>query len=200
MPHPKLTLVAGGARIDERDDDALMLLAAAGRSDAFALLVRRHGARLANLCAKLLCDRLVGEEVAQESWLQVWSARGKYQPGGQFPVYLFTVARNRCRNQLRDRQRRGRWVGLEPGPDEAPDRDAADHLDALIERERRRRVNEAIATLPPALREVLLFRFSEGLDYADIARIVGRTESGVRSRVYLAMERLRAQLSRKVEP
>lgn len=199
MTTPKLTVVSGSPKLEERDDDALMLLASAGRSDAFAALVRRHMKKLESLCARLLGDTVAGQELAQETWLQVWVARGKYQAGGQFRIYLFTVARNRCRNQLRDRSRRRRWVGTEPAPADAPDRDAADHLDALIERERRLRVNGAIATLPPPLREVLVFRFSEGLDYADIARIVGRTESAVRSRVYLAMERLRAHLAKKVE-
>jgi RNA polymerase sigma-70 factor, ECF subfamily len=200
MADPKLYVVANGLALEERDDDALMLLAGAGRGDAFAVLVRRHMKRLDNLCAKLLCDRIAGEELAQETWLQVWAARSRYQAGGQFTVYLFTVARNRCRNHVRDRHRRTRSLGGEPPSVEAPDGAAPDHLDALIEGERRRRVNVAIAALPPRLREVLLFRFSEGLDYADIARIVGRTESAVRSRVYLAMERLRQHLSRKVEP
>jgi len=200
MANPKLTLVSSSPGLEERDDDALMLLASAGRGDAFAALVRRHLKKLENLCARLLGDAIAGQELAQEAWLQVWAARSKYQPGGQFRIYLFTVARNRCRNQLRDRARRKRWMGSEPPPPDAPDRDAASHLDALIERERRLRVNAAIAALPPPLREVIVFRFSEGLDYADIARIVGRTESAVRSRVYLAMERLRQHLAPKVEP
>jgi RNA polymerase sigma-70 factor (ECF subfamily) len=199
MTPPKLTVVPSSPTLEERDDDALMLLASAGRSDAFALLVRRHMKQLENLCARLLGDTLAGQELAQESWLAVWAARGKYQAGGQFRIYLLTVARNRCRNHLRDRWRRRRWIGSAPAPADAPDRDAADHLDALIEREQRLRVNAAIATLPPPLREVLVFRFAEGLEYADIARIVGRTESAVRSRVYLAMERLRAHLAPKVE-
>ncbi len=165
MPTPKLTLVpdrdAGPNLLESlqsRDDDALMLLASASRADAFALLVRRHGGRLANLCAKLLGDRVIGEEVAQESWLQLWAARTRYQPGGQLTVYLFTIARNRCRNQLRDRHRRHRWVSAEPAPLEAPDLEGGDHLGAVIEQERLRRVNDAVARLPAALREVLLFR------------------------------------------
>ena len=182
--------------LEERDDDALMLLASAGRTDAFALLVERYGKRLGNLCAKLVGDQRVGEEIAQESWLQVWASHSKYQPDGRFTVYLFTVARNRCRNYLRDTQRRGRWVVPHPATENLPDRNASDHLDSLIEQERRRRVNLAITMLPAALREVLLFRFAEGLDYPDIARIVGRTESAIRSRVYLAVEKLREQLSR----
>lgn len=200
MTTPKLTLVSSSPKLEERDDDALMLLAGAGHRDAFAVLVRRHMKKLENLCARLLGDTVAGQELAQETWLQVSAARERYQAGGQFRIYLYTVARNRCRNQLRDRWRAKRWLGSEPPPIDVPDPAGADHLDALIESERRRGVNAAIAQLPRALREALVFRFSEGLDYADIARIVGRTESAARSRVYLAMERLRQQLARKVKP
>jgi RNA polymerase sigma-70 factor, ECF subfamily len=195
MSGPKLIALPNPTQLEARDDDALMLLAGAGRTDAFGVLVERYLKRLANLCAKLVCNPRIGEEIAQETWLQVWASRERYQPGGTFTVYLFTVARNRCRNHARDTQRRTRWVGSEPASDNLPDKNAPDHLDALIEEERRRRVNVAIAALPEALREALLFRFSEGLDYADIARIVGRTESAVRSRVYLAVERLRKEMS-----
>jgi len=202
MTDPKLIALPGGkdAPLDERDDDALMLLASAGRTDAFAVLVARYVKRLSNLCAKLVCDARVGEELAQESWLQVWAARGKYQPGGRFTVYLFTVARNRCRNHLRDGKRRARWLESDLAIDQLPDGAAPGQLDALLDAERRRRVSLAIATLPDTLREVVLFRFSEGLDYPDIARIVGRTESAIRSRVYLAMAQLREQLGQGGEP
>jgi DNA-directed RNA polymerase specialized sigma24 family protein len=47
---------------------------------------------------------------------------------------------------------------------------------------------------------VLLLRISEGLAYPDIAKIIGRTESAVRSRVHLAVEQLRRELSRGVDP
>ncbi len=182
----------------DRDDDALMLLSSAGQTEAFAVLVERYMKRLSSLCARLVCDRRAGEDLAQEIWLQVFTARTRYKPSGKFTVYLYSIARNRCRNHRRDTQRKARWFDNEQAVDTAPLHDTPDRLDELLEKERRGRVNEALTQLPLALREALLFRFAEGLDYADIARIVGRTESAVRSRVYLAIERLRADLHRGV--
>jgi len=194
-------VAAHAVMLDERGDDELMLLASAGRTDAFTVLVGRYVHRLSGLCAKLIGSRSVGEEIGQEAWLQVWAARSRYQPDGRFRVYLYTIARNRCRNHLRDTTRRSRWLDDEPAADGAGvGTSAPDHLDALIEEERRHRVNQAIGRLPGPLREVLLLRFSEGLDYSDVARIVGRTESAARARVYQALEKLRADLDRGTTP
>jgi RNA polymerase sigma-70 factor (ECF subfamily) len=200
MPNPRLNIVPPPNRaLADRDDDTLMLLSNAGRAEAFAVLVERYMKRLASLCSRLVCDRRAGEDLAQEIWLQVWACRSRYKPCGKFTVYLYSIARNRCRNHRRDTQRKERWYDNDQAVDAAPLAETPDRLDELLEKERRGRVNEALTQLPLALREALLFRFAEGLDYADIARIVGRTESAVRSRVYLAIERLRAELHRGVE-
>src|SRR5438309_45286 len=59
MTDCKLIALPGGkdSPLDDRADDALMLLASAGRTDAFAVLVARYAKRLSNLCAKLVCAR-----------------------------------------------------------------------------------------------------------------------------------------------
>jgi RNA polymerase sigma-70 factor (ECF subfamily) len=111
-------------------------------------------------------------------------------------VFLLTVARARCLNRLRDDRRRvARTPALvdAPGADEAAE--AGGQLDDLLERERARQVRVALLALPAALREVLLLRFDQGLEYADIARAVGRREATVRSRVFHAIRKLRAAVA-----
>jgi RNA polymerase sigma-70 factor (ECF subfamily) len=195
---PDLRLVppepsAAAAPLAERSDDELMLLASAGARDAFGALVARRMQRLASFCARLSGDARTGEEIAQEAWLAVWAGRRAYQPEGKFGVYLYTVARNRCRNHVRDRGRRGRWsMASAPEPVIA----SADHLDALLVEERRRRVQEALGRLPEKFREPLVLRFSEELEYEDIARILGRSESTIRSRVHYGLQKLHRELRR----
>jgi RNA polymerase sigma-70 factor, ECF subfamily len=186
---------SGAAPLEDRDDEALMVLAAGDHRRSFEVLVRRHLVPLTRYCAKFLGSARNGEEVAQDSLVEVWSQRGRYRPG-RFRVFLFTIARNRCLNRLRDHRRR---LSTDGAPfDErydAAQSDAPDQLDALLERERRRRAHEALMTLAPKLREAVLLRFDQGLDYAEIARIVGRPAVTVRSRVFHALNRLRAALA-----
>lgn len=178
--------------LDERDDEALMVLAAGEHRPAFEAIVDRYLARLTNYCAKFVGSARTGEELAQDILLEVWARRRSYRPGRGFPVYLFTLARNRCLNEVRREARRRRWDAGAQAPDgHDPAADAPDQLDGLMERERVRQVRAALLQLPPKLREAVLLRFDQALDYAEIAAIVGRPESTVRSRVFLAMKTLR---------
>ncbi len=180
----------------DRSDDELMLLASASHKDAFEVLVRRYLPKLTQFCAKFVANPRVGEELAQEVMLQAWGTRRRYRADGRFAVFLFTLARNRCRNQLRDQGRRARHGASGELDDAAMDvaADQSSGLDLLIERENQRRVREAMTQLPDKLREALLLRYDQELDYADIARIVGRPEATARSRVFHGLKKLRLLL------
>ncbi len=180
--------------LPERSDDELLRLARAGRSDAFETLVARHMPRLTGFCIKMLGDRRAGEDVAQETWLQVWTHRAGYRPQGRFEAFLYTIARNRCRNAARSVRRRRRYRVDSEISEQDPADDAPSNLDSLLADERRRQVLDAMQTLSPKLREALILRYSQELDYPQIAAIVGRGESTVRSRVHHGLRRLRRLL------
>ncbi len=156
-------------------------------------LVERHTARLRGFCAKLVGDVRRGEEIAQDCWLSTWEARERYRADQPFAAYLFTAARNLCPNDARAGRRREKVIDPRASVADGAT-DAAKHLDALLVRERRQRVLAAIFQLPEALRKVLVLRVAEELDYPAIARIVGRTESAVRSRVHFGIRALRDAL------
>ncbi|MFT3767914.1 MAG: sigma-70 family RNA polymerase sigma factor [Minicystis sp.] len=188
---------ARGAPLGERSDDDSMLLVRAGRPDALAVLVQRHLGRLANFCTKLLGDAALADEVCQQTWLQIWTHRASYRPEGKFAVLLFTAARNACRNQARAARRRDRWIPVAPveGFEGVAD-DRAGDLDRLLDRERRRALLDALDKLPDPMREAVLLRFQEDLSYEDIARIVGTSESTLRSRVHHGLKQLRRHLEK----
>lgn len=192
---------AGGVPLEERDDETLMLLAAQDHRRAFEVLARRHLGPLTGFCTKFLGSAGGGEEIAQDTLAAAWTRRARYTRG-RFRVFLFTIARNRCLNRVRGERRRRTWSGPE---DEAlgaavPQGDQPDQLDALLERERLRRMQEALLTLAPKLREAVLLRFDQGLPYAEIARVVRRPEVTVRSRVFHALRRLRLALPEEEIP
>ena len=195
VPLRSLPSGPGLDELDRGDDEQLMALAAGGAKSAFAVLVGRHVPRVTKFCAKFVGQLSIAEELAQEIFLEVWLRRERYRSQGKFVVFLFTLARHRCLNRLRDdsrRRRRDLDVGIDGlGPDVC----APDQLDTLLERERQRRVQVALLGLSTKLREAVLLRFDQGLDYPDVARILGCSESTIRSRVRLAMLRLRQELA-----
>ena len=185
-----------GPPLGERTDEELMVAASAGTREAFAVLVARYVTKVANYCAKVTGDRRAGEELAQDVFLGLWAHRRKYKPSHRFNVFLFTAACNRCRNHNRAWRRRIRreledtsQVDFAAAPSTDPN-----HLDELLHRERQRRVHAALGRLSQKFREVLLLRFEQGLAYADIAQMVGRSEATVRSRAFHGLKKLRELL------
>jgi RNA polymerase sigma-70 factor, ECF subfamily len=175
--------------IVDRSDDELMQLASAGLDDAFALLVRRYQGQVRGYCSRRCGGAAAGDDVAQEVFVELWRTRARYEPRGKFRAYLYTIVQTRVLNAV---QRRPREVELDhdiplPGQE----------LDAILEAERQRRLYEKLALLPGRLREALILRFSAGLDYGEMAEVLARSQSTVRSRVFHGLLRLRKLLGKE---
>jgi RNA polymerase sigma-70 factor (ECF subfamily) len=179
-----------GQALCDRADDELMTLAQAGARDAFGVLVERHALRVVHVCARLLNDAELGVELAQETWVTVWTQRAHYRREGKFVVWLVTVARNRCRNRLRQQGVVRRHIESNVRSEAT----TPDQIDRLLEEERRRHVRNALAQLPEAMREALLLRYAEELRYDEMSNLLAVSESTLRSRVHHGLKLLRERL------
>lgn len=177
--------------LSQRDDDELMQLACAGVEEAFTTLVRRYEARVRRYCSRMCGGAAAGDDVAQESFVQLWRTRQAYEPCGRLRSYLFTIVHSRCLNAVRARRRDPEPVaeGVQP----------TTGLDALLEAERARRMESKLALLPPKLRQALALRFAAELEYDEMAALLGRPQATVRSRVFHGVARLRKLLGKDVE-
>ena len=176
----------------EPTDEALMLAAKAGDSASFALLASRYATRLVAYCMRFTRDAAAAEEVAQETWLSIWSARKTYEPKARFVVLLFTAARNRCKNLHRGALRAVTALGRPSETDVDWLASAAPTgLDSILATERRARLAAHVDQLSPALRETLVLRVVDELSYADVGAILEIPEATARTRVHLAVQKLR---------
>jgi RNA polymerase sigma-70 factor (ECF subfamily) len=182
------------ASLRERGDDELMTLVRAGLADALRVLAERHMGSLVRFCAKFVFDVDAGKEIAQQAWLQVWAHRAHYESRAAFKVFLFTIARNLCRNELRRRARLGSWTDATAASANLASvvADDPNQLDALLLRERKRELLRALSKVPESQREAMLLRFDEELSYDDMAAVLGASESTLRSRVYHGLRALRS--------
>jgi RNA polymerase sigma-70 factor (ECF subfamily) len=190
---PNLRLVPAPSReLPERSDDELMQLAQGGTREAFAVLVERYAQRLVQVCARFVNDAELGLELAQETWVSVWLQRARYRAEGRFVLWLISVARNRCRNRLRQQGVVQRHAQRE----RALASDAVDEIDRLLVDERQRQVRDALAHVPERMREALLLRYAEELRYDEMAELLRVGESTLRSRVHHGLRLLRELLEK----
>lgn len=177
---------------DPRSDDELMRRAAAGSRDAFALLVKRHQARVRAYCARFCGSAALGDDLAQDSFVEVWRKARTYEARGSFKAYLFHIAANRCKNQRRGELRRR--ASAEAEAEDRAELEQGPSSDLFALRERYGQVQAGVSKLPELQREAVLLRYSAELDYAEIAELLGVPEATARSRVFLGLMKLRRLL------
>ena len=91
-------------------DDELMERYQKGDEGAFTLLVRRHQQPLINFIARFINDRDNAEDLAQETFIRIFKAADRYKPdGAHFKTWMYHIAKNLCKNEIRNRERRDKY-------------------------------------------------------------------------------------------
>jgi RNA polymerase sigma-70 factor (ECF subfamily) len=160
----------------------------AGDIDAFENIVRRWQGPLINLAYRFCRDRSRAEDMAQDAFLRAYRGLRGWRQDAAFSTWLFALATNLYRSQLRRIPARARPLDEVAEP-RAPFIGAEDET-------RERAVRDAVRTLPAKYREtVTLFYFHEN-DVAQAARSLGVAEGTVKARLNRGREMLRGKLLR----
>ena len=169
---------------------------------AFPELVRRYQGRVMNLISRVLNDRECADDLAQEVFVRVFVHRRNYRRGSKFSTWLFTIAANLAKNEIRRRVRRRNWFSLDALIEQFSDStiqlaDRSEGRESRLEREQlQQEVGRAITTIPEKYRLSLVLRDIEGLSYEEIAVVLNIPGGTVRSRI----NRARSMLKRKLQP
>lgn len=154
----------------------------AGDSSAFDDLIHDQRPALLRLATAITGDRETGEDVVQETFLNVYRSIHNFNGRGRLSTYLYRMAVNGSIGHLRARQRRSQLALRLP---QIPD---ADDVGAAVEK--REIMTVALARLPIKFRAPLLLLEVMDLSYKDIAAVLKIPVNTVRSRIYRARERL----------
>jgi RNA polymerase sigma-70 factor (ECF subfamily) len=175
------------------DDHVSLILAVAQRRDraAFGALFGYFAPRVKAWMLRAGATPAAAEELAQETMLMVWRKAPLFDPSrAGVTTWIFAIARNLRLDALRrERHPSDLLVDESDGPGEAA---PADH--AFDMREREARIRDALTQLPPEQASVVRKAFFEDKPHADIEKELGIPLGTVKSRLRLAMNRLRTAL------
>ncbi len=188
----------------ECTDEQLMVLLCEGDDEALAQIVRRYQNDVFRFCLHYLGDLERAREIAQETFLRVFTARDRFDATRSFRPWMLCIARNMCLNVIK----RNKVVpmesleGLEQAsaaatPSWAP---ATEHpLEGVLADERHRMLFHLVNELPSESRELLMMRYFEQLSAREMAEALETTEGAVRTRTHRALNQLRERCAGKLD-
>lgn len=174
------------------DDAAVIALVLGGEKQQFEVLVRRYQQALHRHALAMVLDRDAAADMVQDAFIRAYVNLRQCRDRSRFRAWLFQTLRRRCLDYLKDADRRA--VRLEDAAVE-PLLDEADGPGAVAMRnEARLRLRRALAALSPALREVFVMHYVDGMPYDAMADLLDVSVSAIKMRALRAREALNAAL------
>lgn len=176
-----------------------MMRVSAGDEPSFETLLDRNRATVIHHLYRLVHNRAIAEELAQDVFLRVYRSRERYQPGAKFATWLFRITTNVALNWRRDTRREQLDLRLDDKLPNARKIDPADRNllaeQSLVLDQRAREIRNAVESLPPKQLAAVLLHKYEGLDYSSIAEVLNCSIPALKSLLFRAYETLRRRLA-----
>lgn len=175
-----------------RDDEQLVRLAREGDRAAFSALVARHQNEVYTLALRLVGDRELAADVAQESFVRGWRALPKFRGDARFSTWIYRITVNTA-STLRSRAARKRADRLDDLSCEPPARGMTPERAGEIS-EARQRIEQALRILSEGTRAVVLLKDAYGWTHPEIAAHLGISVTASKVRLHRGRKQLREEL------
>ncbi len=178
---------------DESYDYELIKASQAGDTQAMERLIKLYAEAVHSLIYSILGNRDIVEDVAQETFLKMLMAIEHYEFRAPFRSWLFRIAVNLCRDQMRRsrvRQIVTYFQHREGSQEEFFIDTEQNPLADLEKKENLEHLHRGIAKLPPSLRTVIVLRDVQDLTYEEIAKTLNWRLGTVKSRLFRARQEL----------
>lgn len=185
-------------------DQDIVALAREGREAAYRELIRRYERPVFSLILRMVRDRQLAEDLAQETFIKALNAIASYRPEFKFSSWIFKIANNAAIDHLRRRELDTLSI------DGAPHATSADDIEAtalqvgdrsetplaeLEARELGSAIERAIGRLRPEYRSCIMLRHVEGMAYEEIAQLLDLPLGTVKTYIHRARHELRDMLA-----
>ncbi len=189
---PSITVLCGDL------DTELMVKAQHDDSESFRLLLERNRTVVVQYLARMVQNRGVAEELAQDVFIRVYRSRLSYEPSAKFSTWLYRITTNVALNYFRDEKHTKFSVSLDTPEITHSSRFTQDARplveDELVKDAVAQQIRRAIRALPPKQRAAVIMHKYQDMDYAQIGKVIGCTPSAVKALMFRAYETLRSRL------
>ena len=178
-------------------DAELIQTVRSGAPAAFNALVERHYGLVYSISLARLQDRELAQDLAQEVFLRAYLLLDRLEAPEFFPAWVARITRNLATDWQRRGSRASRLLPMTPieeVPHDIPDSGLVDARERLDSKQRCAALHQALASLAPEHRELVLMHYMEGLSHRDIAGRLGMDHSTVTRQLGRALKNMRGML------
>lgn len=176
------------AKVEQREEQDLLLAFCRGSVDAFESLFRLHQREVFGWVLRIVRNQATAEEIVVESFWRIYRAHARFDPKRGFEAWARRIATHAALDHLRSRR---------PEAELPVDLPAPARPDPAVSAEIRRKISLAFATLPAKLRVAATLAVIEEQPQKEVAEALGISVAAVKLRVFRALRRLRKELQRQ---
>ena len=167
-----------------------------GEEHAYIELVKRYQDRLMSFVYRFVNDQVVAEDIVQDTLVKLYTHKDYYRNIAKFSTWIYTIAGNLAKTELRKNKRRKVTNLSEMGTDDwqydiPGNEDTAEEVYGKFDGEQ---IHKAIQSLPDHFREVIILRDIQELSYEEVSSIVEVPLGTVKSRINRARLQLQEML------
>lgn len=170
----------------DSDDQTLVQQALQGEPASFGILCRRYYSALVAIADAVLFDHHLAEDAAQEALVQACQKLPTLKRPDSFGPWIMVICRNVAKDMLRRLPGQRNAVEAHLGPGSEPVNDGEEAL-----------LSEALAQLPPHLREVIFLRFFHGMNYRQMTSALGITAKAIDGRLRRGKKKIAVYMTRR---
>ena len=188
-----------GSQIPEPQLTRLVEKARDGNRTAFNQLIDRYQGDIYRMIYYRIRRQMDAEDLTQDVFIRAYRSIARLREPGRFRSWLYTIAVNRVNDYLRKKRVRSIFKSSDEGPEVQPEtdehREKPEALEQVLKEDFWRQVDRIAQKLSRMEREVFMLRFMDDLNITEIARILKKSESTVKTHLYRALAKFKKENS-----
>lgn len=185
--------------MEEKDRNTIWARFKDGDNDALSLLYSEFAHELYSYGLKVANDEHLVKDCIQEVFVQLINKRKSLVVTSKLHVYLFKSLRNKIIEELRSKKRKQDIINQIDGDDLLFENNAEQKIiDSEKDKSIKSRIDSLLAQLPSRQKEIIYLKYTEGLDYDDIAELLQIDKASARTLLYRTLKTIKEQLSNNV--